>query len=62
MGQCLTKVNEVINGVNKVNVNEVNVNEVINKVKHDNIDQEYLDYSYYNVPFITKSKYLFKFW
>ena len=30
MGQCLTKVNEVINGVNKVN--EVNVNEVINKV------------------------------
>ena len=38
------------------------VDTVINKVKDDNIDQEYLDDSYDNVPFITKSKYLFKFW
>jgi hypothetical protein len=67
---CLNKVkDEVINKV-KDEVKDKVINkvedEVINKVevevKDYNLDQEYLDDNYDNVPFITKSKYLFNFW
>ena len=63
---CLNKVkNEVKNEVKYEVINEVKdevKNEVKDEVINDNIDQEYLDDNYDNVPFITKSKYLFKFW
>ena len=36
--------------------------EIKEEIKDDNLDQEYLDDSYDNVPFITKSKHIFKFW
>jgi len=36
--------------------------EVKKEIKDDNLDQEYLDDSYDNLPVITKSNYIFKFW
>ena len=55
--------NEVKDELKDDNIDKEYLDDNIDKeYLHDNIDKEYLDDNYDNVPFITKSKYFFKFW